>query len=78
MAGLNIIINNVLDRGGKTGETDTNVMVATVRPTVGTKINESEDRDVNIENESKASIIMSLHDSSDQMENFNLKLNSDI
>ena len=61
--------NNVLDRGRTTGETDSTVMVATARPTVGTKINMSEDRDVDIESE--ASKVMSLRDSSDEMENFN-------
>ena len=35
--------NNVLDHRRKTAETDSTVMAATVRPTVGTKINESED-----------------------------------
>ena len=46
-------------------------MVATARPILGSKINESEDRDVNIESE--VSIIMSLHDSSDEIENFHLE-----
>ena len=58
----------MLDRGGKTGETDSNVMVATVRPTVETKMNESEDRDVDIESESEL-----LQDSSNEMENFHLE-----
>ena len=57
-----------MDRGGKIGETDSTVMVATAGPTVETKINEYSDRNVDIESE--ASIIMSLHDSSDEMENF--------
>ena len=61
----------MLDRGGKTGETDSNVMVATARPTMGAKINESKDRNVDIESE--VSIIMSLHDSSDEMENCHLE-----
>ena len=39
---------------------------------MGTKINESEDRDVDIESESEVSILMSLHDSLDEMENFHL------
>ena len=63
--------NNVLDRERKTGETNSNVIVATARPTVGTKINESEDRDVDIESE--VSIIMFLHDSLDELENFHLE-----
>ena len=59
-------------RSWKTGETDSTVMVAIARPTVGTKINESEERNVDIESESEVSKIMSLHDSSDKMENFHL------
>ena len=42
----------MLDHGRKTGETDSTVMVVTARPTVGTKMSESEDRDVDIESES--------------------------
>ena len=34
----------MLDRGRKTGETGSNEIVAPARPTVGTNINESEDR----------------------------------
>ena len=40
---------------------------------LGTKINVSEDTDIDIESESEASIIMSVHDSSDEMENFHLE-----
>ena len=56
----------MLEHGRETGETDSTVMLAADRPTVGTKINESEDRDVDIE--SDAPIIMFLLDSSDEME----------
>ena len=60
--------NSMLDRGRKTSETDSTGIVATARLTVGTKINESEDRDVDIESVSEVSIIMSLHDSSDEID----------
>ena len=61
----------MLNHGRKTGETDSNAMVASDRPRVTTTINESEDRDADIESE--ASIIMSRHDSSDEMKNSHLE-----